>query len=198
MSRNHHNGDRVITPRLIKNARKTAGVRQEDAAKALGVSVRTMQAYETGEYPLPIEVFKQLSEMYENPTMCTEYCREACPMKPPGTAAALSEPKGWHMGCDYHEDFHKPEINAHIAVMDIPTARIGVSNEWNTAFFRVVGADEIERFADALALLAEKVRIIRADFFEATETAANVAGWVVIAATIGYMGWKVLEWAARV
>ncbi len=49
----------------LKEARKRAGLKQEELAKALGVSLRTITNYESGErYPKKRETYYKLAELF--------------------------------------------------------------------------------------------------------------------------------------
>ena len=49
----------------LKEARTKAGLKQEELAKALGVSLRTISNYESGErYPKKREVYYKLAELF--------------------------------------------------------------------------------------------------------------------------------------
>ena len=49
----------------LKEARTRAGLKQEELAKALGVSLRTITNYESGErYPKKIEIYYKLAELF--------------------------------------------------------------------------------------------------------------------------------------
>lgn len=49
----------------LKEARTRAGLKQEELAKALGVSLRTITNYESGErYPKKREIYYKLAELF--------------------------------------------------------------------------------------------------------------------------------------
>ena len=49
----------------LKEARTKAGLKQEELAKALGVSLRTITNYESGEcYPRKRDIYHKLAQMY--------------------------------------------------------------------------------------------------------------------------------------
>jgi transcriptional regulator with XRE-family HTH domain len=51
----------------ISNARKTAGITQEDMAKSLGITQPAYSYYETGEKPIPLNKIKTISEILSIP-----------------------------------------------------------------------------------------------------------------------------------
>ena len=49
----------------LKEARTKAGLKQEELAKALGVSLRTITNYESGEcYPRKRDIYRKLAELF--------------------------------------------------------------------------------------------------------------------------------------
>ena len=49
----------------LKDARTKAGMKQEELAKALGVSLRTITNYESGEcYPRKRDIYHKLAELF--------------------------------------------------------------------------------------------------------------------------------------
>ena len=49
----------------LKEARTKAGLKQEELAKALGVSLRTITNYESGEcYPRKRDIYHKLAELF--------------------------------------------------------------------------------------------------------------------------------------
>ena len=49
----------------IKRKRRSAGLTQEQVADALGIPLRSLQAYEEGEYSPPLDRAALLAELYE-------------------------------------------------------------------------------------------------------------------------------------
>ncbi|MHA3225714.1 helix-turn-helix domain-containing protein [Globicatella sulfidifaciens] len=49
-------------------ARINAGLTQEKVAKIIGKSIKTVSSYENGRTPIPMHIFRKLSNLYHVPT----------------------------------------------------------------------------------------------------------------------------------
>ncbi len=63
---------------LIQQARKRAGMTQEQTAKAMFVGLRQYQRFEYGEQEMTPEEALRLSKILDFPTFTMAYCRRAC------------------------------------------------------------------------------------------------------------------------
>ncbi len=60
---------------MYKETRKQAGFSTEEAALRIGVAVRTLMKYESGEISPPPDVVVKMSRMYHQPWLTQYYCR---------------------------------------------------------------------------------------------------------------------------
>ena len=63
---------------LIQQARKRAGMTQEQTAKAMFVGLRQYQRFEYGEQEMTPDEALRLSKILDFPTFTMAYCRRAC------------------------------------------------------------------------------------------------------------------------
>ncbi|MBC7340922.1 MAG: helix-turn-helix transcriptional regulator [Clostridia bacterium] len=65
---------------MLKEARKKAGLSQQEAADRLNIGRRTLTSYENGHTIAPPEVVLKMAEVYGDQALPGRWCARACPI----------------------------------------------------------------------------------------------------------------------
>lgn len=86
MNRYYRNGQKPclknsnVKKSIYRISRENAGISPEKAAERLNINRRTLDKYEFHEIPVPADMVRDMAQLYKDPFLPHNHCREVCPL----------------------------------------------------------------------------------------------------------------------